>query len=496
MKAKWKQTGIRIILGTIMAASLCACSLSKEKVDGSASEGTQLNTSENENALLGNEVDFFFKEDVAIDIVAKEDVFSSNGRGVTVDGNVVTITGAGCYRLSGTMQKGQVIIAADKGTEVRLVLDNFEIHNDSGAAIYVENAGTVIVTVPEGTNNLLEQSGSDTGREELQDAALYSKDDLVIIGPGALEILGNYYHGIKAKDTLLLKECNLTVSAKEDAMNVNMDMLVESGEYTLTAGDDGVHTDMNLTISGGKINIQKSYEGLEGMQIWMEAGEVSIIASDDAINVASTTATKGLILNMNGGNLIIQAGGDGIDSNGSIYMTGGRVEISGPASGANGSLDCAGSCQVNGGIFTMAGTSAMAQTPGTDSTQVGVMVYFNETIENGTRVCLKDASGNEIVSMTPTVSYQCAYFSVPQLLTGETYTLWKDGTQLCEITMNSTINYYSSDGTERQGGFGGFGGGMHQGGFDGGMGPGGREQGGRKPEGMTPPEEMTPPDPI
>ena len=494
-----KQRSIHLLLGTMLAMSLCACSLTQEKNGQSDSPNnagvTELATWVNENTLLSEVSNSSYKEDTAVKITADGEQFSSNGRGVVVSGNTVTINAEGCYLLSGIMNNGQVIVDADNGTDIRLVLDDFEIHNDAGAAIYVANAGTITVTLKEGTKNLLEQTGTNASGQEVQDAALYSTDDLIINGSGSLNILGNYCHGIKAKDTLLLTEATMEVTSKEDAVNANMDILLKSGTYKLSAGDDGVHTDTNFTVQGGTLEVTKSYEGLEGMQVWIEGGEISITANDDAVNIASnTTSATGFVLVVSGGKTKILAGGDGIDSNGSIYMTGGELEISGPTNNGNGSLDYAGSCTVQGGVFTMAGAAGMAQTPDNNSAQVGVMVYFNATVDKGTTVSLKDEDGHEVISMTPEVSYQCAYFSTPELKQGETYSLWQGDTKACDMVMNGTINNYSSDGTERQGGFGGFGGGMHQGGFDDGKGPGGRGQGGRKPEGMTPPEGMNPPE--
>ena len=58
------------------------------------------------------------------------------------------------------------------------------------------------------------------------------------------------------------------------------------GEFTISTGDDGFHSDGELTISDGTVQIDSSYEGIEGMQITISGGEITVKASDDGLNSA------------------------------------------------------------------------------------------------------------------------------------------------------------------------------------------------------------------
>jgi hypothetical protein len=42
---------------------------------------------------------------------------------------------------------------------------------------------------------------------------------------------------------------------------------IASGDITITSGDDGIHADGNIEINAGKIDIKKSYEGIESMVV-------------------------------------------------------------------------------------------------------------------------------------------------------------------------------------------------------------------------------------
>lgn len=70
-----------------------------------------------------------------------------------------------------------------------------------------------------------------------------------------------------------------------------------------------------------------------------------------------------------GGKLTVDARGDGLDSNGSIEMSGGVVIVNGPTENMNGALDYDGSFLISGGTLVAAGSAGMAQEPSVDSSQ-------------------------------------------------------------------------------------------------------------------------------
>lgn len=63
------------------------------------------------------------------------------------------------------------------------------------------------------------------------------------------------------------------------------------------------------------------------------------------------------------------AGGDGIDSNGDLNVSGGEIYVSGPTSDGDSALDYDGAATITGGAIVAAGYSGMAQNFGSDSTQ-------------------------------------------------------------------------------------------------------------------------------
>jgi hypothetical protein len=114
----------------------------------------------------------------------------------------------------------------------------------------------------------------------------------------------------------------------------------------------------------------------------------------------------------------MDAGGDGLDSNGSIEMNGGVVLIHGPTESMNGPVDIgdggSSSFIVNGGFLVAAGSSGMAIAPNSASTQYSVLVNLDAQ-DAGTLFHLEQASGQAVLTFAPRKTYESVLFSAPNL---------------------------------------------------------------------------------
>jgi len=422
----------------------------------------------------------------AVQITLTGDAIAADGPGVAVQGASATITAAGAYRLSGALSDGQIVVDVPGQGQVQLILDGLELTNASGAPLVIANAGAVEILLADGAVNALTDGASylfANPEEDEPDAALFSNADLTIAGNGALTVTGNYDDGIASeRGRLVIAGGVITVTAKGDALTAETDLLISDGQLTLTAGggsgsflgddasakgikadvsiaisggvitvdaaDDALNSDDSLTIDGGQltlasgddaihaentliindgvIRITQSVEGIESVLITINGGDIDLVSSDDGINAAGNDS-GGNQLFIHGGNIAVNAAGDGIDVNGSIEMTDGVVIINGPTENMNGALDYDATFDISGGFLAAAGSIGMAQAPSRSSGQPSLMLNFPAMLPAGTMIHIQTSSGDSLLTFAPLKAFQSLVFSSPALAMGDAIEVYYGG---------------------------------------------------------------------
>lgn len=252
--------------------------------------------------------------------------------------------------------------------------------------------------------------------------------------------------GIKAVGNILINSGEITVDSADDSVHSDASFTMNSGSLTLTSGDDGIHANETLTVNDGTINITDSYEGIEGLNILVNGGDITLTASDDGFNAAGGNDSSGFggfggggdmfggghggmgggsasngSVTITGGNVYIQASGDGLDSNGTLEISGGEVTVCGPTNGDTAVLDYDVSGIINGGTFIGTGSYMMAQT--LSSSEQGVIAVSVGQQEAGTLITIEDSDGDVLISAEPELPFQIIILSSPDFEKGETYKL-------------------------------------------------------------------------
>jgi len=132
------------------------------------------------------------------------------------------------------------------------------------------------------------------------------------------------------------------------------------------------------------------------------------------------------VLNINGGYVVVDADGDGLDANGSIYMNAGTMIVYGPTNDGNGALDFDGEFKITSGLLVAAGSTGMAMAPSNSSTQNSIKLTLSEQ-EAGTLVRIESEDEKDIVTITPTKKFTSVIVSSPDLKTGSTYKVYTGG---------------------------------------------------------------------
>ena len=253
--------------------------------------------------------------------------------------------------------------------------------------------------------------------------------------------------GVKAETGILIGGGTLTIDSADDGLHANGSVAVNGGTMTIASGDDGIHAETALTITSGTINITNSYEGLEALNILINGGDISLVATDDGLNAAGGTDSSGgggrdqmfgggkrpggmggmggnsngsIIIN--GGKLYVQASGDGMDANGYLEINGGYTVVCGPNRGDTATLDYDVSGTINGGTFIGTGASGMAQTFSAN-TQGVLAVSIGNGQSAGATIKVTDADGKELLCYQPELDFSVFIYSTSEIVSGQTYHL-------------------------------------------------------------------------
>lgn len=311
--------------------------------------------------------------------------------------------------------------------------------------------GTFDITTGGGSQNA--STKSDWGRWGPQDQTSTNEDTTSA-------------KGIKSGKDMIISKGTYTFDTSDDAIHTNASMDIKDGTYTIQSGDDGIHADETLTVEKGSMDIKKSYEGIEGNQIVIQGGDIQVVSSDDGLNAAGgndgssmngrpgqntfSSSDSDVSITITGGNIYVNASGDGLDSNGNLYIKGGNVIVDGPQDSGNGALDYDGTCEITGGTLIAAGMSGMAQMPSDTSSQASMMITFDETQSENTLISLMQ-DNDLIIAYAPSKKFNNIVISTPSLTKDKTYSIQSGGTisglESKKVITEGTINNASTLGS-------------------------------------------------
>ena len=173
--------------------------------------------------------------------------------------------------------------------------------------------------------------------------------------------------GIKAGSALTVNGGTFVLDTADDAVHAGGNVTITGGEWVIRTGDDAIHADTAVVIQAGSFSIPTCYEGVEGQSVTIDGGTLDITASDDGINAAGGNDGSGTgfgfgrqdqfaadgscVILINGGTITIISDGDSIDSNGSLTVNGGTLNLTCNGNG-NTTIDTNGAFTHNGGSIT------------------------------------------------------------------------------------------------------------------------------------------------
>jgi trimeric autotransporter adhesin len=351
---------------------------------------------------------------------------------ITVSGAVITIVSSG---LGG---KG---ISSD--TNIEISGGSVTATSTGNGAVYTNTSGVAdayVATCLSADGNINISGGSVTTTSSGSGGKGISVDGTLTIGTAAasptihITTTGTRIH--------ISGSGNNAVYAEAKAVKSDGAVVINNGAITIGSADDGIKSETSITISTATVNITNSVEGIEAPYITINSGTVDAHSTDDCFNATFGNGGEqddGSLLTINGGNVVLNTtGGDGLDSNGDILITGGTTIVHGPPSAPEVGMDYNGTCNVNGGFLVISGTNSnMTQAPSSSSAQYSVKAMSNTSLSSSTLFHMQNASGTNIVTFQPIRNYYSIVFSSADLLQGATYSIYTGGT--CTGTNNNGL---------------------------------------------------------
>ena len=376
---------------------------------------------------------------------------SSFGEGTEADAHdpaeaeahtVLHITEPGVYAISGKLSAGQIAVDLGKGAK-----------KDPTAVVtlLLDNADITCTVAPAVIFYNVYECGSkeeDDARAEVDTSAAGAN---VFLADGSENFIsGSYVAKIKKTDTQKSHEYDAAFYSK---MSLNIDG--NDGILHILAENEGLDSELHLTVNGGDIRIESGNDGIN--------------TNEDGVSVTT----------INGGRLTICVNGstgegDGIDSNGWLVINGGRVAAYACGFSMDSGIDSDMGIQLNGGSVITTGN--MLDEIG--SSRIPYAVFsFREKQVGGAAYLLQRSDGEAMMEAIPVNDFSILILA-SDVLTEDNYSL------LCGDTALSV--------SVAQGGMGNPGGMKPPGGF---TPPDGMEmqEGFTPPDGMEMPEGFAPP---
>lgn len=417
--------------------------------EGITVNGEVISTDSNNSVYVANDIVFYL-----------ENQGFTYGEGTEADEHsqeeadahkVVHITEPGTYSVSGKLSAGQIAIDLGEDAEedpnavVNLILDNVDISCSVAPAVIFYNVYECGSTDEETATKDVDTSAAG--------ANVYLADDTVnnINGSYVARIYKEYTLSEDGTEVIDNKKLHKYDAAFYSKMSMNVDG--NTGVLNIKAENEGLDSELHLTLNGGNINITSGNDGIN--------------TNEDGISVTT----------INGGelNIVVDGStgeGDGIDSNGWLVINGGTVTASACGFSGDAGIDSDMGIYINGGNVVATGNMFDHIAGGNQNFAVFTL---NNRVTGGTTVTVKDSKADVVGEWVPVNDFM--YFVVSGAdFTDSSYTLWDGETELG-----------TSSSTGMMGGFG-----MRGPGMKGGQMPEGMEipEGMEMPEGMTPPEGM------
>ena len=304
-----------------------------------------------------------------------------------------------------------------------------------------------------------------------------SSDDLKMLGGSFVITAAN--DGLNANDALNIKDSVIEISAKGDGIHSDKNVYIDGKSLNIKESEEGIEGKV-VDIVSGDIDIKSSDDGINATDSSLKTDEVSSATPEgnqndknleerpappegfgqkpanfedlpadvqekiknrperpegEAVPEGEMQRPEGMPrgggfenqegteIIIRGGDLYIDASGDGIDSNGNLTVSGGKVVIEGSGGRGDGAIDYNGTGLVTGGEVLALGGSDMLQSFSSESAQSHIVVTAKESIAVGAKITIKDEAGKVLYEHINKKAFSALVYSSKDLVKAKNYTV-------------------------------------------------------------------------
>ncbi len=421
----------------------------------------------------GGTVNLTVSGDQSKGLKSKQDIYLNGGKiNIETSGNAVLESSGSGYDPSyctAIKSSASVIIDSCDIVITAAGLGGKGISADENIEI---NGGDISIETTGGGNIYTDEEGET---DAYSSTCLTADTDIMITaGTLTLSSSGAGGKGIKADNTLTIgststtPDISITTTGSEitsgnesyaspKALKADGDVTFLSGTTLVSSADDGIKSETNVYFYGGTITVEDAYEGVEAPTIYVSGAYVDVTATDDGVNATAGTGSAsddGSWLYVTSGTLIANCtGGDAIDSNGSVEISGGLVITNGPSAGDGEAIDVNASLLINGGTVIASGIpmggggnrpggggSSTSGEVSSSSTQPSIEISSQSQISSSTFIDVR-IGDSDVITFKPKYGGTSFIVSSADITQGSSYTIYTGGSY---STDTNTEGYYTS----------------------------------------------------
>ena len=232
---------------------------------------------------------------------------------------------------------------------------------------------------------------------------IFYAENSIILNSGSLDLLTRAEKAIEARNSLYIKGGNLNLISTE-----GQGILAEKNIYF------GIKDENNNNL---QIYINAFTKGLEAEGIEIYSGIINIKSKGDGIKISSDKCREekcygkcSCYMKIYGGNININSDENGIDSNGDIYIAGGKLILLGASNGNYQPITQIGLLKITNGTVFAGGADGNG---GIISNTTQISSFYYKHVEKGDFFQIYENNNNLILNLTIPKNIEYFYFNHP-----------------------------------------------------------------------------------